>query len=140
MSIWVLLIAFVMLLGNLRGYKNLFKSNEKSKADLEASWQKLKVKGEQEQITVKTLVLIIGFLYTLLSVIFYVITAKTFVNAILVGYSILMIILVIGGFLNLIRYLGTEKLKDRTLLSRVLVIANTVFIGYFIYFYMVLFK
>jgi hypothetical protein len=136
MFVFVILLSFYMLFSNLKGYKTVFVPNKYLNSEFK---EKMKSDEGSDGLTKdeKTgLMYVLIILMACLSITFYVVAANVFISQkLLLLYAVLQIVLTIVGVGRFISFMSQDRELKNTFLSRIRIPLNTVFIGYFIYYY-----
>lgn len=129
----VLLMAFIVLILNLKSYKSLFKSRDKLNQDLIKALDEAKSISEDGN---KGVAIIVSTLISIFLLIFYIVCANVFIDEkLLLGYSVFLILFAIISWFRMLKFIMDEKSNGRNILGRLLIPINTVYLIYFIYYY-----
>lgn len=135
MKIILLIFALAILLSNLKGYKNLFKSQKNSQKELD----KL-LNEESERIggkeNAKAFAFILICIMSIVLIVWHITVGVIVGQPLVILWAALMILLTIRGFFKAVKSITKEKASRRSVLSKLFVPVNTIYICYFIYFIM----
>lgn len=126
-------MAFIVLILNLKSYKSLFKSRDKLNQDLIKALDEAKSISEDGN---KGVAIIVSTLISIFLLIFYIVCANVFIDEkLLLGYSVFLILFAIISWFRMLKFIMDEKSNGRNILGRLLIPINTVYLIYFIYYY-----
>jgi uncharacterized membrane protein YqhA len=132
MEILVLIISIVMLLLNLSGYRNFFKSSSKATKELKESFGK--VDGEKKD-QAKGLIIVVMLVITIFYTTFYVVSGTILDSKITLLIASILTIRVWVSFFRAARNVANEEIRY-SLINRIMAPVSTAYIVYFIYTYL----
>ncbi|PAD70569.1 hypothetical protein CHH83_01840 [Bacillus sp. 7586-K] len=135
MKIVLLIFAFVMLLSNLKGYKNLFKSQKDQQKELDnlLNVESKKIGGKENM---KAYAVIVALAMSIIVIVFNIVVGLIVYQPLVIAWAALIILLTIKGFFKGVKSITEEKLSPVGAFYKLTRPVNTVYICYFIYYVM----